>query len=387
VTKKRKVCVVITARPSYARIRTALAAIRDHQDLELQLVVAASALLERYGNAAKVIEREGFKIDRSVYMVLEGESLVASAKTTGLGLSELATVFNDLKPDMVVSIADRYETIATSIAAAYMNIPLVHVQGGEVTGSIDEKTRHANTKLADIHLVSCEMAQHRVIKMGENPEKVFVTGCPSIDLAKQALSDDRGDVAGLIAKYTGVGAPVDLSKPYMVVMQHPVTTAHEAARSHMQITLEAVHASGHQALWFWPNVDAGSDGTSGAIRSFRELHPAMNAHFYKNMSPMDFLSLLINSKGIVGNSSVAIRECSYLGVPAINIGSRQNRRDRGRNVIDTAHDKQDILQAIAAMWAGGKTGTDTVYGNGNAGKNIADVLAKVPLSIEKTLTY
>jgi UDP-hydrolysing UDP-N-acetyl-D-glucosamine 2-epimerase len=387
LNKKRKVCVVITARPSYSRIRTALAAIRDHADLELQLVVAASALLDRYGNAAKVIEREGFKIDRTVYMVLEGESLVTSAKTTGLGLGELATVFNDLKPVMVVSIADRYETIATSIAAAYMNIPLVHVQGGEVTGSIDEKTRHANTKLADIHLVSCDNARERVIKMGENPDMVFVTGCPSIDLAKEALTIDRGDVAALIGKYTGVGAAVDPKKPYLVVMQHPVTTAHDEARHHMQLTLEAVHATGHQALWFWPNADAGSDGTSGAIRAFREHHPTMNAHFYKNMSPMDFLSLLINSKGIVGNSSVAIRECSYLGVPAINIGSRQNRRDRGRNVVDVDHDKAAIQKAITDMWSQSTRLQDTVYGNGNAGANIANVLARVPLTIEKTLTY
>ena len=387
MNRKRKVCVVITARPSYARIKTALAAIRDHAELELQLVVAASALLDRYGNAAKVIEREGFRIDRTVHMVLEGESLVTSAKTTGLGIVELATVFNDLKPDMVVTIADRYETIATSIAAAYMNIPLVHVQGGEVTGSIDEKTRHANTKLADIHLVSCNNARDRVIRMGENPNTVFVTGCPSIDLAKLALTVETGDVAALVAKYTGVGAPVDTAKPYIVVMQHPVTTAHDDARQHMQTTLEAVHASGHQALWFWPNVDAGSDGTSGAIRTFRERNPRMNAHFYKNMAPMDFLSLLINSRGIVGNSSVAIRECSYLGVPAINIGSRQNRRDRGRNVVDVAHDSAAIQAAITSMWNNTERLQDTVYGNGNAGTQIANVLGTIPLSIEKTLTY
>jgi UDP-hydrolysing UDP-N-acetyl-D-glucosamine 2-epimerase len=387
LNRKRKVCVVITARPSYARIRTALAAIRDHADLELQLVVAASALLDRYGNAAKVIEREGFKIDRTVYMMLEGESLVTSAKTTGLGLSELATVFNDLKPDMVVTIADRYETIATSIAAAYMNIPLVHVQGGEVTGSIDEKTRHANTKLADIHLVSCDNARERVVRMGENPEMVFVTGCPSIDLAKEALTIDSGNVAVLIGKYSGVGAVVDAAKHYLIVMQHPVTTAHDEARHHMQITLEAVHATGHQALWFWPNADAGSDGTSGAIRTFREQHPTMNAHFYKNMSPMDFLSLLINSKGIIGNSSVAIRECSYLGVPAINIGSRQNRRDRGRNVVDVDHNNSAIQAAINTMWTQTSRLQDSVYGNGNAGVNIANVLARVPLTIEKSLTY
>jgi UDP-hydrolysing UDP-N-acetyl-D-glucosamine 2-epimerase len=387
VSRKRKICVVVTARPSYSRIRTALEAIRDHADLELQLVVAASALLDRYGSASKVIEREGFKIDRTVYMVLEGESLVTSAKTTGIGLSELATVFNDLNPDAVVTIADRYETIATSIAAAYMNIPLVHVQGGEVTGSIDEKTRHANTKLADVHLVACDNARERVIRMGENPDMVFVTGCPSIDLAKEALAVEPRAMRDLAQNYTGVGAPVDMLKPYLVVMQHPVTTQHDEARQHMKVTLEAVHASGHQALWFWPNVDAGSDGTSGAIRAFRETNPAMNAHFYKNMAPMDFLSLLINSRGIVGNSSVAIRECSYLGVPAINIGLRQNRRDRGRNVVDVPHDKAAVLAAINAMWARKERLRDTVYGNGNAGRNIADVLAKVPLTIEKTLTY
>src|SRR5690348_12783364 len=150
---KRRVCVVITARPSYSRIRTALAAIAAHPALELQLIVTASALLDRYGGADKVIENEGFRIDRRVYTIVEGENLVTSAKSTGFGLSELATVFDDLKPDMVISIADRFETMATALAAAYMNIPLVHVQGGEITGSIDEKVRHAITKLADIHLV------------------------------------------------------------------------------------------------------------------------------------------------------------------------------------------------------------------------------------------
>ena len=146
---KRKICVVVTARPSYSRIRTALQAIQEHPDLELQLVVAASALLERYGNAIQAIEHDGFPIAARVYMVLEGENLVTSAKSTGLGLVELATVFDNLKPDAVVTVADRYETLATAVAASYMNIPVVHVQGGEVTGSIDEKVRHAVTKLVE----------------------------------------------------------------------------------------------------------------------------------------------------------------------------------------------------------------------------------------------
>src|SRR5437773_375746 len=180
MTAKRKVCVVITASPSYSRIKTALTAILKHPDLELQLVVAASALLERYGSAAKFIEEEGFPIAARVYMVLEGENPAAMAKTTGLGVLEMATVFDNLRPDVVVTVADRYETLATAVAAAYLNIPVAHVQGGEVTGSIDEKVRHAVTKLADLHLVSTAKAAERVIRMGEDPEMVFVTGCPSI---------------------------------------------------------------------------------------------------------------------------------------------------------------------------------------------------------------
>jgi UDP-hydrolysing UDP-N-acetyl-D-glucosamine 2-epimerase len=163
---KRKICVVVTARPSYSRIRSALKAVNEHPDLQLQLVVAASALLDRYGNAIQAIERDGFAIEQRVYMVLEGENLVTSAKSTGIGLSELATVFDNLKPDAVVTVADRYETLATAVAASYMNIPVVHVQGGEVTGSIDEKVRHAVTKLANLHLVSTQLAAERVRRLG-----------------------------------------------------------------------------------------------------------------------------------------------------------------------------------------------------------------------------
>ena len=160
---KRKICTVITARPSYSRIKTALKAIQNHPDLELQLVVAGSALLDRYGNAVQYIEKDGFKIDEKVFMVLEGENPTSMAKTTGLGVMELANIFYNLKPDVVISVADRYETIATAIAASYQNIPLAHIQGGEVTGNIDEKVRHAVTKLADIHLVASDGAKERVI--------------------------------------------------------------------------------------------------------------------------------------------------------------------------------------------------------------------------------
>ena len=386
MTIKRKVCVVITARPSYSRIKTALRAIANHPDLELQLVVAASALLERYGSAAKFIEDEGFQIAARVYMVLEGENPAAMAKTTGLGVLEMTTVFDNLRPDVVVTVADRYETLATAVAAAYLNIPVAHVQGGEVTGSIDEKVRHAVTKLADLHLVSTDKAADRVIRMGEDPEAVFVTGCPSIDLACEILRNPALNFDPM-QKYGGVGQTVDLSGGYVVVMQHPVTTEYQLARAHVLETLYAAKDAGLPTLWFWPNPDAGSDGTSNGIRSFRELERPANIHFFKNMAPTDFLRLLYNSKCIVGNSSAGIRECSFLGVPAVNIGSRQTGRDRGRNVIDVAHDRQAISAALAKHFSNGLYPRVSLYGSGNAGPRIADVLATAPLTIEKTLRY
>ena len=211
----RKICVVVTARPSYSRVKTVLTAIKNHPELELQLVIAGSALLGRYGNTVDFIEKDGFEIAEKVFMILEGENPTAMAKTTGLGVIELSNVFHKLQPDAVITIADRFETIATSIAASYQNIPLVHLQGGEVTGNIDEKVRHANTKLADIHLVASKDAKNRVLKMGENPAKVFNTGCPSIDLAKE-IQDSPALNFDPIAKYGGVGTDIDWKSGYIV---------------------------------------------------------------------------------------------------------------------------------------------------------------------------
>ncbi len=383
---RRKVCVVVTARPSYSRIKTALKAIEAHPDLELQLVVAASALLDRYGTAVRYMEEDGFEIAARVYMVLEGENLAAMAKTTGLGLLELATVFDNLKPDVVVTVADRYETLSTAVAASYMNIPVAHVQGGEVTGSIDEKVRHAVTKLSDLHFPSTEQAARRVIRMGEDPAAVFMTGCPSIDLAAEILLEPKLNFDPF-KKYGGVGPLVDISDGYLVVMQHPVTTEYELARKHIHETLLAVRDVGLPALWFWPNVDAGSDGTSNGIRAFREAERPQNIHFFKNMSPTDFLRLIYNSRCLVGNSSAGIRESSFLGVPVVNIGSRQSGRDRGRNVMDVGYDGNAISGAIQNQVSNGRYSSDVLYGNGQAGQRIAQLLSEVPLLIEKRLTY
>lgn len=383
---KRKIAVVITARPSYSRVKTVLSAIQAHPNLELQLIVAASALLDRYGSAVNYIVNDGFEIAAKVFNVLEGENLTAAAKTTGIGILELSTVFDNLKPDIVVTVADRFETMATAIAASYMNIPLAHIQGGEVTGNIDEKVRHSITKLADYHFVASESAKERVVKLGENPDFVFNTGCPSIDLAKEVKEQSEQLPFDPYEKYGGVGATPDLSNGYLVVMQHPVTNEYQDSRKHIEATLEAIYQLNRPTLWFWPNVDAGADGTSTGIRAFREQHQLPNVHFFKNMEGKDFLHLLHHADCLIGNSSVGIRECAYLGVPVVNIGTRQNRRDRGSNVVDVTYDVKAIKKAIEERISSSKL-ISNVYGGGDAGEQIAQLLEQLPLQFHKTIMY
>ena len=359
---------------------------KRHPELELQLVVGASALLERYGSAIKVIEADGFKPDAVVHMVVEGENLVTTAKSTGLGVVELATIFDNLKPDVVVSVADRYETIATAIAASYLNIPVAHVQGGEVTGSIDEKVRHAVTKLANLHFVSNQQAAERVIRMGEDPKTVFISGCPSVDLAARVLAEEQNNF-NPFEHYGGVGHQFDPQDGYLVVMQHPVTTEYKDSLHQINETLTAIEELNYPTFWFWPNVDAGSDQISKGIRHFRETHDVPHIYFFKNLTPEDFLRLLIGSRCMVGNSSVSIREASFLGVPAVNIGSRQAGRDRGPNIIDTGYAAEEILIAIKQHLENGKYPSADLYGDGKSGRRIADTLAEQPLSIDKRLTY
>ena len=382
----KKICVVVTARPSYSRVKTVLIAIKNHPDLQLQLVVAGSAMIKRFGDMTKVIENDGFLIDAKVYNVLEVGNETAMAKTTSIAIMEISNVLYNLKPDAVLSIADRYETLGTSIAAAYQNIPLIHLQGGEVTGNIDEKVRHANTKLADIHFVSSKSSRERVIKMGEDPNFVFNTGCPSIDLASIVFENPRLNF-NPTKKYGGVGGDIDISKGYLVVMQHPETTQYKKSKEHISYTLDAVMRLNKPTLWFWPNVDAGSDGTSKGIRKYRENYALENVRFFKNMEPNDFLKILYNADCLIGNSSVGIRECSFLGVKVVNIGNRQNKRDRGSNVIDVNYNSEEIFKATIDHSNNEKPIKENIYGDGDSGKKIAEILSEIKFPFTKVIQY
>lgn len=379
---KRKVCVVITARPSYSRIKSALTAIKHSDHLELYLVLSASAVIDRYGHVAEVIERDGFTIAEKIHCSVESSLPLGMVKTTGLSIIDLGSVFSRIKPDVVITIADRFETLATSIAASYQNIPLVHIQGGEVTGSIDEKVRYANTTLADIHFVATEAAQNNVISMGKVPGSVYNVGCPSVDLARDVFENPSLDF-NPVEKYAGVGNIHDWYNKFVVVLQHSVTTEYEKAGQHIIETLHAVHELRMPVFWFWPNIDAGTDGLASGIRRFREHHPDMNAYFIKNMDSSDFLKLCINAKCLIGNSSVGVRECSYLGVPVVNIGDRQEGRERSDNVIDCDYDRIDISNSILKQVQHSPYSNNLLYGDGHSGTRIGQLLENIELGVEK----
>lgn len=384
---KRKVCVVVNSRANYARIKSVLKAVQDHPGLELQLIVGASALLYRFGEVIKIMREDGFEADSVVYSIVEGETPTTMAKSTGLAIVELATHFENLKPDVVLTVADRFETMATAVAASYMNIPLAHTQGGEVTGSIDESVRHAVTKLAHIHFPATKRAGEYLLRMGEDVGTVHLTGCPSIDL----LSDlDLSIKDDFFERYRGVGARLDPGSPYIVVLQHPVTTEYGHGLDQINETLESVSrmaSRGMQVAWLWPNADAGSDDVAKGLRIFREKHRPDYIHFYRNFTPEDFARLLYNSNCIVGNSSSGIREGAFLGTPCVNIGSRQNGRERAENVMDVEYDADRIEEALVYQLEHGRYQRSFLFGDGTAGRRIADLLARIPMNINKVLNY
>ena len=370
---KKRICVVVASRANYGRVKYLMKAIQSHPELELLLIVGASTLLERFGKAINVIKADGFTPVRSIHYVIEGETLTTQAKSTGLGIVELSTAFEDLNPDMVVTVADRFETMATAIASTYLNIPLVHLQGGEVSGNIDDRVRHAITKLADLHFVASELSAQRVVSMGSNSRFVFNYGCPSMDvLANGDLTISNQQMSG----YLGVGKPLDWSKPYILMVQHPVTTSYGNGFEEVSQTLQAIKLiSGIQKVVLWPNVDAGSDDVSKGIRHFREFNMSEPIYYYKNFSPEDYARVLNNALCCVGNSSSFIREAAYLGVPSVIVGDRQQGREHGNNVVFANYDCADIAAKLRAQITHGPYQADYIFGRGDAGLQIASELA------------
>ncbi len=310
------------------------------------------------------------------------------AKSTGLSIIETSTFFENYRPDAVIVIADRFENLSVAISASYLNIPLIHIQGGEVTGSIDEKVRHSITKLSDIHFVATKRARNFLIKMGENKQNVFLTGCPSIDIANKAKSKLSND---FFKKNKGVGDVPKFNEKYIVVMHHPETTKFNETYNQILQTINAVlKLKDIKVVWLWPNIDAGSDIISKQLRMLRENKQVNNISFFKNFTPENYIKLISNSECLVGNSSSGIRESSFLSIPVVNIGSRQKNRERGFNVIDVEYNKNQIFNAILKQMKNRKIKKSFIYGDGFAYKKIITLLNKIlkkKVSVEKQLNY
>jgi UDP-hydrolysing UDP-N-acetyl-D-glucosamine 2-epimerase len=384
---KRKVCVVLGSRANYSSIKSAMKEIAAHPDLELFVVAGAAAVLDRYGAVADLVERDGFEIAARVYMLIEGETLATMAKSTGLGLMELPTIFERLAPDIVLTVGDRFETMATTLSAAYMNIAVAHTMGGEVSGTIDESIRHAVTKFAHIHFPASEDARDRIVQLGERPQDVYLVGCPRLDIVAEILDGDVNHALGGLFEQ-GVGDLFDVDRPFVLVSQHPVTTEYGDGERQITSTLEAVRSVGLPAIVLWPNADAGSDDVARGIRKWRERGLGKNMHFFKNLPTATYVHLMGRTACLVGNSSSGIREGAFIGTPTVNIGSRQDGRRRGRNVIDVGHDTARIVEAMGTQIASGRAARDPIYGDGKAGARIADILAtKSDIRVQKRITY
>jgi UDP-hydrolysing UDP-N-acetyl-D-glucosamine 2-epimerase len=361
----KRICVVVTARPSWAKLEPVCRALKARPDVELQIVACASALLERYGKVVDVIKAQGYDA-AEVYSTLEGANLVTSAKETGSLLHSLADVLLRLRPDVVLVCADRHEVLAVAQASSYLHLSTAHLQGGERTGSIDDKVRDAITALADIHFPATELAAFRVYSM-TGSHAVYNCGCPSIDIAKQAQDEPPVTVEEL----GGAGAPIDLSRSFGVVLAHPVTDEADEAYAQMIQTLLGVMHQGVAWIVMWPGQDAGADGASKAIRENQWW-----LHTVRNLPPNRFLKLLTQASVLVGNSSAGIRESGYLGVPVVDIGSRQRGRERASNVLWAPHDAEQIAAAIQQQIQHGRYPSDSRYGTGNSGERIAEILSK-----------
>jgi UDP-hydrolysing UDP-N-acetyl-D-glucosamine 2-epimerase len=383
----RKICVVVGSRANYGSIKSVMRAVQAHPELQLQIIVGASARHDRFGSVADVIERDGFKPDARVNMIVEGETPVTMAKSTGLGLLELPTLFEMLAPDVVVTVGDRFETMATAIAGAYMNIPLAHTMGGEVTGTIDESIRHAITKLAHVHFPANQDAADRIIRLGEHPDSVHVVGCPRIDLVAEVIGNGGAALDADWLEREGVGGHISTDEPFLLVSQHPVTTEYGQAEHQINETLMALDELKMPTVMLWPNVDAGSEDVSRGMRKFRERCKPEYIRFYKNFPVETYLRLMQSAACLVGNSSAPIREGAFIGTPAVNIGSRQDGRERGPNVVDVGPDRAAIVAAIRQQITHGPYHPAHLYGDGKAGVRIADLLSRTPLHVQKRIQY
>lgn len=382
----RKVCVVTGYRSDYTKLKSVMKSIKESAKLELQVVVFGAHLLDDYGSTVSNIEADGYKVSFRCTTSIEGDRPLTMSKSVGLSVMELSAAYEQLNPDVVLLVGDRYEILAAALAASIGNIPVAHIQGGEISGTIDETIRHTITKLSHIHFPSTKLSAERVMSMGEDPNYVHNVGCPAIDYIKDYTYYHRKGLTQLDElRHCGL----DLKNPYILLIQHPVTTEYEKSDQQISKTLEALETVGVQTLLIYPNPDAGSSSMMRAIRNHKKIYNRKTVikGMFKNLSFETYLNLLKNADCLVGNSSSGIREAHMFGVPVVNIGTRQDGRERTSNIVDVESNTQLIIEKVFEALSNPKTKVENIYGDGNAGKKITKILENISLDniIQKKL--
>jgi len=382
---KRKIAVVTGTRAEYGILLPVLRAIAAKPELELLLVVTGMHISQEFGYTVREIEEDGFRVAARVNMLAEDDTPTAMAKSVGTGIIGMADAWRQLQPDIILVLGDRVEPLAAAIAGAYMNIPLAHIHGGDnPMAGLDEYARHAITKFSHIHFPATEKSVQRIIKMGEDSWRVHVVGSPALDTVL--------DESFLAAASPAKKLSIDSSQPLILLVQHPVTTQVDDAPQQIRTTLEAVKTTDYPAIVIYPNSDAGGRRMIEVIKEY-ENPPAIRS--FKSLPHREYLGLMKTASVLVGNSSSGIIEASSFGLPVVNIGIRQQGRERGQNVIDVGYNKREIIGAIEKALSDRRFRQEVLkkanpYGDGRAGERIADILSEVeitPQMLQKKLAY
>ena len=376
---KRKIAVVTTSRADYSHLYWPLRELSAHPDVDLKTIVMGAHLSPEFGSTIQEIEKDGFHIDARVECLLSSDSDVGMAKTIGVATLNLADIFGQMRPDLLLLIADRYEMLAPASVALALRIPIAHIEGGEISeGAIDDAVRNALTKMSHIHFTSTQAARDRVIAMGEEPWRVHRAGAPSLDHLRRQTLFTREQVESRLR--------IELKHPAILVAYHPVTLARDTVRE-ADALFEALENLPDQILFCYPNADAGSRNLIERARTFAASRDA--AHVFVNLDALTYWSLLKQVDVLVGNSSSGIMESASFALPTVNVGLRQQGRERARNVIDAAPEVRAILKAIATAkgtdFRRSLQGMTNPYGEGVASEKIVEVLTTVPLGEELLL--
>jgi len=375
--------VTTGSRSEYGILRPVMKEILNNRKFDLYTIVAGMHLSKKHGFTIKEIPKDGFKIYATINMIPEGNSPFFMAKSLGKGVIEFSKIFQKLKPDINLILGDRDEAFASSLAASHMNIPNAHIHGGDRTqAGIDEYNRHAITKISNIHFAATRESKQRIIRLGENPKYVFYTGSPSIDEIVEKRISIKTE---LEKKYK-----INFTGDEILLIQHPVTTEIENTEKQINNILKALVKLKRTVIAIAPNSDSGNYEIFSKLIQYSKKYKFIK--LYKSLPRKDYLGFLQNCSMIVGNSSSAIIDSSYFNIPAINIGIRQNDREKGKNVLDVK--KNSIREISSAIIKASKIKRDKiytpVYGKGNASKKIVNILEKISLNkelIQKKIFY